>query len=272
MKTWYDYTHLIPSLLRPGLTRIHTPNVRKHEMSTGFLASVSNLQEATTILAAGADIIDIKDPGKGALGAVQPVVVKEIVQCISGQVTNSATIGDLPMEAACISDAIGNMQATGVDIIKVGVFADFVTADILQVIKQFADTGCRVVLVYFADLKPRLNDFSAMAKAGVCGVMLDTADKSNGNLRTILSDNELESFVRTAQAAGLMTGLAGSLQQRDIKPLLGLKPDFLGFRSALCIRHQRKMHIDADAVNRVRSMIPRANRQFEKIQAMIQEV
>lgn len=241
-------------------------------MSTRFLASVSCLQEAVTILNAGADVIDIKDPGKGALGAVQPVVVKQIVQCISGRVMHSATIGDLPMEATCISNAIGNMQATGVDIIKVGVFAKSVTAGILQVIRRFADSGCRIVLVYFADLKPELDDLSALADAGVYGVMLDTADKSNGNLRTILADNELEYFVRAAQASGLMAGLAGSLQLRDIKPLLGIKPDFLGFRSALCIGHQRKMHIDEDAVNRIRSMIPLANRHLGKISAMLQEV
>ena len=274
MRTWYDGIHPVSLLPLPwsGLDPHTVTYAQKNEMSTRFLASVSNLEEAATILAAGADIIDIKDPGKGALGAVQPVVVKQIVKYISGQVMNSATIGDLPMEATCISNAIGNMQATGVDIIKIGVFADFVTADILQVIKRFTDSGCRVVLVYFADLKPRLEDFSALADAGIHGVMLDTADKSNGNLRTILGDNELESFVQAAQAAGLMTGLAGSLQQRDIKPLLDLKPDLLGFRSALCIRHQRKMHIDVNAVNQIRSMIPLADRHLVKRSTMIQEV
>jgi dihydroneopterin aldolase len=223
---------------------------------TKFLASVSSLQEAATILAAGADIIDIKDPLKGALGAVETLVVKEIVQRVSGRVTTSATIGDLPMEAASISGAIANMQTTGVDIIKVGVFADSVPADILQVIRKYTEKHCRIVLVFFADLKPQLEDFSEVANAGVYGVMLDTADKTKGSLRTIMNDSGLKYFINRARACGLITGLAGSLKLTDIQPLLKLDPDFLGFRSALCDKNQRNNLIDMQAAHNVRAMIP----------------
>lgn len=223
---------------------------------TKFLASVSNPLEAATILAAGADIIDIKDPLKGALGAVVPVLVTDIVKRVSGRVMTSATIGDLPMEAACISGAVENMQATGVDIIKVGVFADSVPADILQLIKKYTARDCRIVLVFFADLKPQLEDFSGLAEAGVYGVMLDTADKTKGSLRTIINDNVLKYFIRQARACGLLTGLAGSLKLADIQPLLKLGPDYLGFRSALCDKHQRNNTIDMQAAHNVRAMIP----------------
>lgn len=223
---------------------------------TKMLASVSNLQEAVTILASGADIIDIKDPHKGALGAVEPVVAKEIVQRVSGSIMTSATIGDLPMEKNCIATAIESMWTTGVDIIKVGIFADAVPADVLQVIRQYAVNGCRIVLVFFADLNPQLDDFTEMADAGILGVMLDTSDKKRGSLRTILNDRILENFVRQGQITGLMTGLAGSLKLADIQPLLKLNPDYLGFRSALCDKHQRESTIDMQAAHNVRAMIP----------------
>jgi len=226
---------------------------------TKFLASVSNPLEAATILAAGADIIDIKDPLKGALGAVVPVVVTDIVKRVSGRVMTSATIGDLPMKAACISGAVENMQTTGVDIIKVGVFADSVPADILQLIKKYTAKDCRIVLVFFADLKPQLEDFSVLAEAGVYGVMLDTADKTKGSLRAIINDNVLKYFIRQARACGLLTGLAGSLKLADIQPLLKLGPDYLGFRSALCDKHQRNNTIDMQAAHNVRAMIPLHN-------------
>lgn len=223
---------------------------------TKFLASVSNSHEAATMLAAGADIIDIKDPLKGALGAVEPVVVTDIVKRVSGRVMTSATIGDLPMEAACISSAIVNMKATGVDIIKVGVFANSMSANILQIIKNYTEKDYRIVLVFFADLKPRLEDFSVLAEAGVYGVMLDTADKTKGSLRTIIKDNILENFIWQAQSTGLLTGLAGSLKLADIQPLLKLKPDYLGFRGALCDKHQRNNTVDMQAAHNVRAMIP----------------
>src|SRR3970282_2865910 len=159
---------------------------REHGM-TKFLASVSNPLEAATILAAGADIIDIKDPLKGALGAVVPVLVTDIVKRVSGRVMTSATIGDLPMKAACISGAVENMTTNGVEIIKVGVFADSVPADILRLIKKYTARDCRVVLVFFADLKPQLEDFSVLAEAGVYGVMWDMGAKNNGFLREMIS-------------------------------------------------------------------------------------
>jgi dihydroneopterin aldolase len=223
---------------------------------TKFLASVSSPQEAATILAAGADIIDIKDPLKGALGAVEPVIAKELVQRVSGRVMTSATIGDLPMKAAHISSAIEEMQATGVDIIKVGVFADSVPADILQAIKNFTDRNLRIVLVFFADRNPRMEDFSALVEVGVYGIMLDTADKAKGSLRTKMDDRDLKYFIKQARLCGLLTGLAGSLKLADIQPLLKLKPDYLGFRSALCVQHQRNNIIDMQAAHNVRAMIP----------------
>ena len=224
--------------------------------NTRFLASISSPHEAATILASGADIIDIKDPHKGALGAVEPAIVKEIVQRMSGHVMTSATIGDLPMESSVISIAVEKMQATGVDIIKVGVFANTVPPEVIPVIKYHAARGCQIVLVFFADLNPQLEDFSVLADSGVYGVMLDTADKTKGSLRTILDDNVLKCFISQAQSNGLLTGLAGSLKLTDIQPLLKLEPDYLGFRSALCDKHQRNNTIDIQAAHNVRAMIP----------------
>ena len=223
---------------------------------TQMLASVSSVAEAASILTVGPDIIDIKDPCKGALGAVEPDVARAIVKSIAGRTVTSATIGDLPLQVADIAAAIEKMQGTGVDIIKVGVFAEAMPDDVLRTIADYAQTGVRIVLVFFADLKPALNDLSLLPALGIYGIMLDTADKSNGSLRTIIKDKALQEFVSKARACGLMTGLAGSLKLMDIKPLLKLGPDYLGFRSALCDRQQRRGTIDLHSARTVRAMIP----------------
>jgi uncharacterized protein (UPF0264 family) len=223
---------------------------------TWFLASVSSVAEAVSILAVAPDIIDIKDPRKGALGAVETDIAVQIVQKTAGTAMTSATIGDLPMQAGHISRAIGSMRATGVDIVKIGIFGRTIPADILCILKEHAENSARIVLVFFADLDPDLDDFSVLAQTGVYGVMLDTADKTNGSLRTIMDDNRLARFVRLGKASGLVTGLAGSLKLTDIQPLLKLNPDYLGFRSALCDRQQRNSTIDMQAAHNVRAMIP----------------
>jgi len=221
-----------------------------------MLASVSNVIEAEIVLYAGVDIIDIKDPGKGVLGAVRHNIVNDIVNKIAGRCLTSATIGDLPMHAECIADAISAMAETGVDIVKVGVFSKTLTTEVLSAIKRQAENNIDIVMVFFADKKPTLDSITMLDDACIMGVMLDTADKNKGSLRTICSDEQLKRFIIEARSAGLMTGLAGSLKIVDIEPLLILAPDYLGFRGALCRQHQRENTIDFMAVRRIRAMVP----------------
>ncbi len=63
---------------------------------TAMLASVRTLDEALLALAGGADIIDLKDPARGALGALDQATARNIVAAIGGRAPVSATIGDLP--------------------------------------------------------------------------------------------------------------------------------------------------------------------------------
>src|SRR5450759_3813428 len=45
-----------------------------------------------------ADVIDMKDPAKGALGALEPAAVRAAVAAIAGRRPASAVTGDLPMQ------------------------------------------------------------------------------------------------------------------------------------------------------------------------------
>ena len=226
-------------------------------MNTGMLASVATIEEARTVLAAGVDIIDLKNPANGVLGAVDHDVARRVVEHVAQRKLVSATIGDLPMQPGLIAQAIAQMSATGVDIVKVGIFSGNLPGEFLKIIEKQAQSGIKIVLVMFADLSFQPLDIEKLADTGVMGIMLDTANKESGSLRTILDDNQLMLFVKQVQDIGLMAGLAGSLRLDDISPLLALKPDYLGFRGALCQELQRVAMIDALAVRRIRSMIPK---------------
>lgn len=229
---------------------------------TGMLASVSNLQEAQITLQENVDILDLKDPAQGALGAVTTEIALDIVKHVSGQCLVSATIGDLPMQAILIGKAISTMASTGVDIIKVGVFDDL-TNDVIASLKEQAINGAQsrdgkqfsIVMVFFVDKGLDLEKMADLAKAGIRGVMLDTADKTKGNLRAHMGDRKLKEFISQAKSYGLLTGLAGSLKVSDIVPLLELEPDYLGFRGALCRDNLRTQIIDRSAVRNVRSLV-----------------
>jgi len=229
---------------------------------TGMLASVSNLDEAKIALHENVDIIDLKDPANGALGAVTTEISQQVVKFVSGQCLVSATIGDLPMQASLIGKAIATMASTGVDIIKVGVFDDL-TDEVVASLKQQAIKGAKgingkqftIVIVFFVDKGLDSEKISDLAKAGIRGVMLDTADKTKGNLRTHMQDKEIDSFVTQAKSYGLLAGLAGSLKASDVAPLLKLEPDYLGFRGALCQDSSRIQALNSSYVRNIRSLI-----------------
>ena len=89
---------------------------------TGMLASVNCVAEALLVLEAGVDIIDLKQPALGALGALDIIVVQEIVTEVNQRCPVSATIGDLPMQPQVVFNAVKAMAETGVDYVKIGFF------------------------------------------------------------------------------------------------------------------------------------------------------
>jgi (5-formylfuran-3-yl)methyl phosphate synthase len=219
-----------------------------------FLASVTSATEAEIALAGGADIIDCKNPSAGALGALPVDVVREIVKKVDRRVPVSATIGDLPSEGEVLLKAAIGMAASGADIIKVGFFG---SGDVLAAagfLGRAWKGPSSLVAVVMADRDPDFALIDALGASGFTGVMLDTADKAQGRLTTVLSEKRLKAFIRRARANGLFAGLAGSLRAEDISPLAGSGADILGFRGALC-GSDRTSGIDAKCLAAVRKVL-----------------
>lgn len=199
---------------------------------TKFLASVRSAEEARLALAGGADIIDAKEPSQGALGRVPDEAIRAIVAEVSGKRPVSATIGDMALEPALILDAVRGIAATGVDIVKIGIFPGDAVGTLSR-LEAASQEGIRLVAVLFADRRPDLGLLDHCAGAGFYGAMLDTADKSSGPLLRHCDVAALGAFVGRAHALNLAAGLAGALRPEDVASLARLGPDYLGFRSAL---------------------------------------
>ena len=228
---------------------------------TGMLASVADLDEAIQVAGAGVDIIDLKAPAAGALGALELSDVKKIKRRLGPGHVVSATIGDLPMDPDHITKATAEMQTTEVDYIKIGFFPDGDWLASIQSLARVADNGAKLIAVLFGDNEFDLQWIERMATAGFSGVMLDTMNKSRGALPQICSPIKLKNFVDAANRHRLLVGLAGSLRINDIPMLLDLRPDYLGFRGALCKQHRRTDQLDPTAVRLIRESIPVAEYQ-----------
>ncbi len=222
---------------------------------TGMLASVNSVAEALLVLTANVDIIDLKQPASGALGALDIDLVKQIVAVINQRCPVSATLGDLPMQPDLVFNAARIMSGTGVDYIKIGFFPNGDWQETVNKLSVLCQQNIALIAVLFADNQPDLTIVDSLKNAGFTGVMLDTMDKQKGSLMQVIEQTEIGQFVRLAKARQLLSGLAGSLKLEDISGLLPYQPDYLGFRGALCLRHDRTAQLNRAAIKSIKQAI-----------------
>lgn len=227
-----------------------------------LLASVRNTEEARLAAALGADVIDLKEPRHGALGAVARDEQRAILAALGeARPVVSATVGDLPLEAAPLAAALRATAATSVDIVKFGVFArgDEAAAGLRALGRALRDGTPTLVAVLPADRLGGIGEILDLARravgdCNVAGVMLDTAAKARGSLPELLAPRDLARFVAEVHAAGRFAGLAGSLRAEHVEALAETGADLLGFRGALCAG-DRSAALDPAAFRAVRERI-----------------
>lgn len=227
---------------------------------TGMLASVNSLEEAALALTAGVDIIDLKQPASGALGALEIGVVKQICSYCNGQRPVSSTVGDLPMQPGLIFDAVRAVAETAVDYIKIGFFPGGDWPGTVRKLSTLA-TGRNpaLIAVLFADTEPVPAMIDVLKTAGFKGVMLDTMDKQKGSLTDLMTSTQIKQFVARVKSRRMLCGLAGSLRLGDIPGLVSYQPDYLGFRGALCVRQERTAQLDEHSITKIKQAIDYAN-------------
>ncbi len=224
------------------------------------LISPTSLEEAEAVLAGGADIVDIKNPAEGSLGASFPWVIRDVADLVRGRpITLSATLGDLPDKPGTAAlAALGAIQA-GARYIKAGLHGSRDYGRALAVMSAVArtcreaDPGVLPVAAGYADYR-RFGGLDPLTIVGVARdsgaalVMLDTAVKDGASLFDALSEAEIGGFLAAARGAGLATALAGSLRAGHLGALGRLGVDVVGIRGAVCRDGDRLTRIDAGLV------------------------
>jgi len=211
-----------------------------------LLVSPQSIIEVHEILKASHDlIIDIKRPAEGSLGANFPWIIKQIREIVPRTVELSATLGDLPNLPGTAALAASALAHCGVNYVKAGIMGPKTKEEAIFLIKQIChavhdvDSKIKIVAAGYADAK-RFGGISPLiipeiaAAAGANLAMLDTAIKDGKRLFDFLSTPELVQFTENSHQLGLKVALAGSLQKKDMIPLLKIHPDIIGVRGALC--------------------------------------
>lgn len=231
-----------------------------------LLVSPINVEEAKTCKLGGADIIDVKNPKEGSLGANFPWMIKAVKKA-AGLVPVSATIGDFNYKPGTASLAALGAAVAGADYIKVGLYdiqtgeqALEMLANIVRSVKEY-DKNKKVVAAGYSDYS-RINSISPFElpaigkKAGVDVVMMDTGIKDGRSTFEFLNDEELEEFILSARKHGLQTALAGTIKFEDLPALKRISPDIIGVRGCVC-GGDRNSSIRKELVEKLRTEIRR---------------
>lgn len=217
---------------------------------TKLLVSVRSAEEALTALEAGADLIDVKEPNRGALGAADCNTIEAVVSVVSGRLPTSAALGELP-EA-------NRLPASLADRLSYAKFGLAGCAEIADWPRRWQEAvaslprGVLPVAVAYADWQsaaaPSPEDVLAVARELRCGgLLVDTFDKTRGPIDRHLDLRRLEQLINGAQCVGMLAVIAGGLRHDDLAKLLPLQPDYIGVRGAACTG-DREGHLDAARV------------------------
>lgn len=209
-----------------------------------------NEKEASEAIAGGADIIDVKNPQEGALGANYPWVIKRIKEITPKNIEVSCTLGEVPNLPGSISLAALGAASLGVDYIKVGLYgiktpqeAIFLLQNVSRAAKE-RNPKIKVAAAGYADAE-RIGAIDPLLipeiahKSQVDVVMIDTSVKDGKNLFDYLTVEQLKKFVNSAHDFCLDAALAGSLRKQDLPVVYGLGADIAGLRGAACTNSNR---------------------------------
>jgi uncharacterized protein (UPF0264 family) len=228
-----------------------------------LMISVVSAEEGRNAMLGGAEILDVKNPAEGSLGAQYPRVIRQIKNLVSGKAEISAAIGDMPNLPGTAALAALGAASCGPDYIKVGLYgsrneieAAILLREVQRAVQEFATS---VIAVGYADfsragtLDPVCLPAIAVS-AGARGLLLDTAIKDGRSLLDFLNPTSLRQLGEQTHAAGLLFGLAGALREEHLAIALDLGADVVGVRTAACRDNLRSGPLEPARVRRLREI------------------
>ncbi len=227
-----------------------------------LLVSVVDAAEARLAVAGGVDIVDVKNPAEGSLGAPAPGVIEQVRGVLPAGLPLSAALGDLPCLPGTAALAALGAVRSGASYVKLGLWGVSGPDDAVAVLRAVQDAvggDAAVIAVAYADAARVPNRplapsevATAARQAGVSGCLIDTAIKDGRGLLSWIAADALASLVAEAHDAGLEIALAGELHADDLPTIRATGADIAGVRSAACREGRRTAAIDPARIAQLR--------------------
>ena len=220
-----------------------------------LLVSVVSAAEAGRALAGGADIVDVKDPAEGALGAPSPRVLSEVVAAVGAAAPVSVALGDDPGLPHTAALAARGAELAGASFIKVGLRGvrelDRAAA-LIRAVDDAVGPQTAVIAAAYADARaldpPALPPASLpelVRRTGISGALVDTYRKDGRGLYGWLPEASLVDLIARTREAGGTFAVAGQLARGQLGRVAA---DVVGVRSAVCRGGDRSAELEAELV------------------------
>jgi uncharacterized protein (UPF0264 family) len=231
-----------------------------------LLVSVRSVSEAILAEASGVDLIDVKEPTRGSLGAADGEVVGQIVGQLAGRRPVSVALGELECTARethpAAGSPLGQLLQPGVSYAKLGLAGCARVPDWVErwrmALAEFPVEVAPVAVVYAdwdAAAAPSPHEVLATgAGLGCRALLIDTFDKSAGSLLDHWPLAQLRDFLAEVRRRSMLAVLAGSLSPSTIPQVLPLAPDYIAVRGAAC-QGGREGTLDASRMRELTKMV-----------------
>lgn len=222
-----------------------------------LLVSVRDAAEARIALDCGVDLIDIKEPNQGALGAADPSVWREVLGCIEGGVPVSCALGELTGAAQTAQHVPDGMAFIKVGLAGAATLEDW--PDRWAKLLTTRPANCAAAAVVYADWRtaaaPTPEQVLEHAqRLGCTALLVDTFDKRHGHVFDHWPTTSLNEFLANASRAGLITLLGGGLTWNALEAAISTPADYLAIRGLACSGH-RTNSIDKTACQQLADRI-----------------
>jgi (5-formylfuran-3-yl)methyl phosphate synthase len=219
-----------------------------------LLLSVRNAQEAGLALDAGVELVDVKEPSRGPLGAAAPDTIRDVMRLVNRRASTSVAYGEL-LHHDFVRGPHRPMGDDCPDYLKIGLSGCQSIADWPEqwrrFLELFAQSATPVAVVYAdwdrANSPLPVEVIEQARKLRRAAVLIDTFDKQGPGLLRLHSIAFLQSFIDEIHAAQMEVAVAGQLTLDDALAIAALEPDYIGVRGAVC-RPDRNGHIDPQAL------------------------
>jgi uncharacterized protein (UPF0264 family) len=225
-----------------------------------LLVSVRTAGEVAAALSGGADLIDVKEPAKGALGAAEAEVVAAVITAVKGKVPVSAAMGEWSPSA--ITEAHWHLELK-LNYVKWGLAGYTPTPgwgeDILDTRRELP-VGMEMVAVAYADWEraksPPPAEVAKFAKRfRFKAFLLDTWGKDSKTLMDFMDADEVAELVEGLKRVSTTVAIGGSLKPEHAKQLKSAAPDYFAVRTSVCAGGKRDGIIDPARVKKWKEAI-----------------